>query len=71
MNILFINSCGRGIYIFPTQANNNSNKKKNCPTHGFNPTQPDPCVLSCTPVMSWVGFILTHHGRLGQKIPST
>ena len=27
MNILFINSRGRGIYIFPTQANNNSNKK--------------------------------------------
>jgi len=29
---------------------------KNCPTHEYNPTQPDLCGLGCTPVMGWVGF---------------
>ena len=44
--------------------------KKNCQTHGFNPTQPDPCGLGWTYVMGWVwlNFFLTHHGGLGQKI---
>ena len=37
------------IYIF-VQFNNNSNNKKNCRTHEFNPTQPDPCGLG------WVGL---------------
>ena len=44
------------IYIFFTQFNNNSNKK-NCQTHGFNPTRPD----STKPV--WVGLDLCD--RLG------
>ena len=46
---------------------------KICQTHGFNPTQPDPCGLGWTYVMGWIGlnFFLTHHGGLGQKIPST
>ena len=44
MYILFINSGGKcDIYIF-AQLNNNSNKK-NCLTHEFNPTQPNPCRL--------------------------
>ena len=37
-------------YIFFAQFNNNSNNKKNCPTHRFNLTQSDPCELS------WVGL---------------
>ena len=49
MYILFINSDGKCdiyiyIYIYIAQVNNNSNKK-NCPTHGFNLTQPNPCEL--------------------------
>ena len=52
------------IYFFSAQFNNNSNKK-NCPTHGFNPIQPNPCGLG------WVGlnFFLTHHDGLGKKKP--
>ena len=38
MYILFINSSGKCDIFFSAQFNNNSNKKKNCPTHGFNPT---------------------------------
>ena len=34
-----------------------------CLTHGFNPTQPDPCGLGL--------IFLTHHGGLGQKISLT
>ena len=62
MYILFINSGGKCDIFFSAQFNN-----KNCPTHGFNPTQPNPCGLG------WVGlnFFLTHYGGLGQKIPST
>ena len=54
MYILFINlggKCDIYIYIYFAQFNNNSNKK-NCPTHGFNPTQPNPCGLG------WVGLDL-------------
>ena len=51
MYILFINSGGKCDIFFSTQFKNNSNKK-NCPTHGFNPTQPNPCGLS------WVGLDL-------------
>ena len=62
MYILFINSDGKCdiyihiyiyiyIFFFFAQFNNNSNKK-NCPTHGFNPTQPNPCGLG------WVGLDL-------------
>ena len=62
-------------YIFFVQFNNYSNKK-NCPTHGFNPTQPNPCGLGWVGLdlcdgLGWVEFFLTHHGGLGQKIPST
>ena len=65
MYILFINSSRTcDFYFFSTQFNNNSNKK-NCPTHKFNPTRPDPRGLG------WVEFFLTHHGGLGQKIPFT
>ena len=70
MYILFINSDGKCDIFFSTQFNNNSNKK-NCPTHGFNLTQPNPCGLDWAYVMGWVEFFLTHHGGLGQKIPST
>ena len=64
-----------GIYIFPAQVNNNSNKK-NYPTHRFNPTQPDPHELGWIGLdlcngLGWVEFFLTHHGGLGQKIPLT
>ena len=51
------------IYIF-VQFNNNSNNKKNYPTHGFNPIHVGWVGLGC------VGFFLTHHGGLGEKIPS-
>ena len=65
MYILFITSSGRCdiyihtykyiyIYIYFAQFNNNSNKKK-FQTHGFNPTQPNPCGLGWTYVMGWVG----------------
>ena len=37
MYILFINSGGKCDIFFSAKFNNNSNKK-NCPTHGFNPT---------------------------------
>ena len=46
MYILFINSGGRCDIYFSTQFNNNSKKKKkNCPTHEFNPTH-----------VGWVGL---------------
>ena len=51
MYILFINSGGKCDIFFSDQFNNNSNKK-NCPTHGFNPIQSDPCGLD------WVGLDL-------------
>ena len=41
-------------FFFFAQFNNNSNKK-NFQTHGFNPTQPNPCGLGWTYVMGWVG----------------
>ena len=44
MYILFINLGGKCDIFFSAQFNNNSNKK-NCPTHGFNPTQPNLCEL--------------------------
>ena len=70
MYILFINLGGKCDIFFFAQFNNNSNKK-NYPTHGFNPTQPNLCELGWTYVMGWVEFFLTHHGELGQKIPLT
>ena len=62
----FMNNNSNNIYIYisPAQVNNNSNKNnnnKNCPTHGFNQTQLNPCGLG------WVGFFLTHYGELGRK----
>ena len=75
MYILFINLGSKCDIFFSNQFNNNSNKK-NYPTDGFNPTQPNPYGLG------WIGFDLcdgldwikkknlTHHGGLGQKIPS-
>ena len=63
MYILFINLGGKCDIFFLAQFNNRN--KKNCPTHGFNLTQPDPCGLG------WVEFFLIHHGGLGQKITLT
>ena len=45
-------------------------------THGFNPTQPDPCGLGWVELdlydgSGWFEFFFTHHGGLGQKISST
>ena len=50
--------------------------KKNCLTHRFNPTQPNPTHVSWIGLdkcdgLSWVEFFLTHHNELGQKISST
>ena len=45
MYILFINLGGKCDIYFFVQFNNNNSNKKNCPTHGFNPTQPNPCEL--------------------------
>ena len=75
MYILFINSGGKCDIFFSAQFNNNSNKK-NCPTHGFNPTQPNLCELGYVGLdlcdgLGWFEFFLTHYGRLGKKIPST
>ena len=47
--------------MFFTQFINNNNNNKNCQTHGFNPTQPDPTHvgwvgLGWTYVMGWVGL---------------
>ena len=64
MYILFINLGGKCDIFFSAQFNNNNNNK-NCPTHGFNLTQPNPCGLSWTYVMGWVGFFLTHRDGLG------
>ena len=49
--------------FFSTQLKNNSNKKKICPTHGFNPTHVSWVGLGWTYVMGWVelNFFLTHH----------
>ena len=60
------------VIFFSAQFNNNSNKK-NCTTHEFNPTRPNPCGLGWTYVIDRVvlNFFLTHHSGLGQKIPST
>ena len=54
MYILFINSGGKYDIFFSTSFNNNNSNKKNSPTHGFNPTQPNSCELSWTYVMGWV-----------------
>ena len=53
MYILFVNSGGKCDIFFSAQFNNNSNKK-NCQTHGFNPTQHNPCGLD------WVGLDWTY-----------
>ena len=50
MYILFINLGGKYDIFFSAQFNNNSNIK-NCPTHGFNPTQPNPCGLGWVELM--------------------
>ena len=49
------------IYIFLLNLIIIVKKKKNCPTHRFNPTQPNPCGLDWiglgwTYVMGWVGL---------------
>ena len=51
MYILFINLGSKCDIFFSNQFNNNSNKK-NYPTNGFNPTQPNPYGLG------WIGFDL-------------
>ena len=59
MYILFINSGGRFDIFFSAQFSNNSNKKKNCPTHGLiqpNPTHVGWFGLGWTYVMGWVGL---------------
>ena len=73
MYILFINSSGKCDLppkkkksskcdiFFSAQFNNNSNKKKNYPNHGFNPTQPNACGLCWIGLdlcdgLSWVGL---------------
>ena len=70
MYILFINSGDKCNILFFAQFNNNS-KKKNCPTHGFNPTHVGWVGLDLCDRLGWVEFFLTHHGGLGKKIPST
>ena len=55
MYILFINPGGKRDIFFSAQNNNNSNKK-NCPTYGFNRTQPNPCRLGWTHVIGWIGL---------------
>ena len=50
------------IFFFFTQFNNNSNKK-NYPTHGFNPIQPNPCGLG------WVKFFFNPPWWIGSKNP--
>ena len=60
MYILFINSGGKYDIFFSTSFNNNNSNKKNSPTHGFNPTQPNSCELSWTYVMGWVRLGLSH-----------
>ena len=55
MYILFINPGGKRDIFFSAQNNNNSNKK-NCPTYGFNRTQPNPCRLGWTHVVGWIGL---------------
>ena len=64
MYILFINLGSKCDIFFSTQFNNNINKK-NCPTHGFNPTQPNPCGLS------WVEFFFDPLWWIGSKNPLT
>ena len=71
MYIFFINSGGKCDIPFSTQFNNNSKKKKNCPTHRFNPTQPNPCGLGWTYVMGWVGLnFFNPPWWVGSKNPS-
>ena len=55
MYILFINSGDKYDIFFSAQFNNN-NKKKYCSTHGFSPTQPNPCGLGWIYVMDWIGL---------------
>ena len=60
MYILFINLGGKcDIYIFFAQFNDSN--KKICSTHGFNPTQPDPCGLG------WVEFFFDPPWWVGSK----
>ena len=66
MYILFINTGGKCDIFFSAQFNNNSNKK-NCPTHGFNPTQSNLYELCWVGLdfcdgLDWVKFFLTNHG---------
>ena len=70
MYILFIN-LGASVMFFFLLNLIRIVIKKNYPTHGFNPTQPNPYGLGWTYVMGWIEFFLTHHGGLGQKIHST
>ena len=66
------------IYIFSVQFNNNSNKK-NCPTHGFNLNQHNPCGLGWvglgwTYMIGWVGlgwveFFFNQPWWVGSKNP--
>ena len=66
MYILFINLGGKCDIFFSAQFNYNSNKKKLS-----NPwVQPNPTQLMWVVGLGWVEFFLTHHGGLGQKIPS-
>ena len=55
MYILFINSSNKCDIFFLL---NLIIKKKNCPTHGFNPIQPNPCGLGWIYVIRWVEFFL-------------
>ena len=75
MYISFINLGGKYDIFFSTQFNNNSNKKIVQPMGStrLNPTHVGWVDLGWIYVMGWVrlNFFLTHHGGLGQKIPST
>ena len=60
MYILFINLGGRCDIFFSG------------PTHEFNSTHVMGWVgFDLCEELGWVEFFLTHHGELGQKIPST
>ena len=71
MYILSINSGGKCDIFFSAQFNNNSNKKKlSNPWVQPDPTQSMWIGLNLSDGLGWVEFFLTHHGGLGQKIPS-
>ena len=69
MYILFINSGGKCDIYFSNQFNNNSNKKKIVQPMGS--TRPMWVGLDLCDELGWVEFFLTHHCRLGQKMPLT